>query len=107
MFITGLGTAAPAQRYGQNECWETLLKSKRYYELNPRARAILKKVLNGNSGIHTRHLALNKLSEAFDLTADTLHARFSKHAPQLATEAAKRALADSGDKPEEVDAIII
>jgi alkylresorcinol/alkylpyrone synthase len=107
MFITGLGTAAPLQRYAQRECWETLLPSKLYSELNPRSRAILKKVLNGNSGIATRHLALDNLEQAFELSPDTLHSRFTIHAPQLATEAAEKALADSATLPNQIDALII
>jgi len=36
-----------------------------------------------------------------------LHARFSRHAPALATQAAERALADAGLRPHEIDAVII
>src|SRR4051794_30325805 len=107
MFITGLGTAAPLQVYAQRECWETLQLSSRFHELNPRSRAILKKVLTGNSGIATRHLALDNLHQAFELTPNALHARFSEYAPLLATQAAERAIADSGSQASEIDAIII
>ena len=107
MFITGLGTAAPPQRYRQKECWDAILNSSKYRELNSRSRALLKKVLNGDSGIATRHLALDNLDEAFELTPDALHARFSKHAPALAALAAERALADSGSQPHDIDALII
>jgi predicted naringenin-chalcone synthase len=107
MFITGLGTAAPRQRYAQKEGWEALQRSSLYHELSPRSRAILRKVLNSDNGIATRHLALDRLAEAFDLTPTVLHARFLKHAPSLATESAERALASSGDRPREIDAMII
>ncbi len=107
MFITGLGTAAPPQRYEQRECWETLLRSVRFHELNPRSRAILKKVLTGDNGIVNRHLALDNLTQAFELTPDRLHARFLETAPLLATQAAERALADAGTEACEIDAILI
>ena len=107
MFITGLGTAVPAQRYAQGDCWEALLQSSRFHQLEPRSRAILKKVLNGSSGIATRHLALENLGQAFDLTPDVLHARFTRNAPLLATQAAERALADAGNQPDEIDALVI
>src|SRR5438552_2800520 len=107
MFITGLGTAAPAQCYAQRECWETLLQSDQYQELNPRSRAICKKVLTGDNGIISRHLALDDLSQAFEMTPDALHARFVKHAPLLATQAAERALADAAVQPLEIDALLI
>ena len=76
MFIIGTGTATPPHRYSQQECWTTLQESARFRELNSRSKAILKKVLLGENGIATRHLALDKLDQAFDLTPDALHARF-------------------------------
>jgi predicted naringenin-chalcone synthase len=107
MFITGLGAAVPAQSYAQRECWEALSQSARFRQLRPRSRAILKKVLNGSSGIAIRHLALENLTQAIELTPDVLQARFAKNAPLLATQAAERALAASGNQPGEVDALVI
>ncbi len=107
MFITGLGTAAPPRRYAQTECWETFRHSPLSGQLSPRSRAIVKKVLTGNNGILTRHLALDPLEQAFDLTPDALHARFLRHAPSLATQAAERALADAEIQPKEIDAVLI
>jgi predicted naringenin-chalcone synthase len=107
MVISGLGTAAPPQRYAQAECWETLQRARQFHELNARARAICRKVLTGNNGIATRHLALEDLTQAFELTPDALRARFLQHAPALATQAAERALADAGSQAGEIDALII
>src|SRR3989442_8302986 len=107
MFITGLGTAAPPQRYTQRECWEVFAASPVSRQLNPRARAIVKKILTGNNGIVTRHLALENLAQAFELTPDALNARFLKNAPLLATQAAQHALGDSANQAGEIDAIII
>ena len=106
MFITGLGTAAPQQRYTQVQCWDALQNSTRFQELTARSRAILKKVLTGSNGIASRHLSLDSLADAFDLTPDALHARFTRHAPLLATQAAERALSDAKINPSEIDAII-
>jgi predicted naringenin-chalcone synthase len=106
MFITGIGTAAPRQRYTQAQCWDALQSSARFQELTPRSRAILKKVLTGSNGIATRHLSLDSLTDAFDLTPDALHARFTQNAPLLATQAAERAFADAKINPSEIDAII-
>src|ERR1700744_4384107 len=106
MFITGLGTAAPEQRYTQAQCWDALQNSDRFQQLTPRSRAIPRKVLTGANGIATRHLSLDNLADAFDLTPDALHARFTHNAPLLATQAAERALADAKIKPAEIDAII-
>ena len=107
MFFTGLGTALPAARYTQRECWTAFQASAAYAGLDTRSRAVLKKVLLGDNGIATRHLALDDLHTAFDLTPDTLHARFARHAPVLATQAAERALADAQTSPAEIDAVLI
>lgn len=107
MFITGLGTATPRQRYRQADCWDALQESKHFAALAPRSRAILKKVLLGNNGIATRHLALEPLTQAFELTPDALHSRFSEHAPALATAAAEKALQNAGLTPSQVDGVII
>ncbi|HWD92899.1 MAG TPA: 3-oxoacyl-[acyl-carrier-protein] synthase III C-terminal domain-containing protein [Verrucomicrobiae bacterium] len=107
MYITGLGTAAPSHCYTQAQCWDALQNSTRFRELTPRSRAILKKVLSGANGITTRHLSLENLNQAFDLTPDALHARFSQNAPLLAAQAAERAFADAQIKPADIDAIVV
>jgi alkylresorcinol/alkylpyrone synthase len=107
MFITGLGTAAPPHRYTQKECWEVFTNSPLSRQLQPRSRAIVRKVLTGNNGIVARHLALENLSEAFDLAPDILNARFLRTAPLLATQAADRALADAAVQPGQIDGILI
>ena len=107
MFITGIGTAAPPKRYAQRECWEALRAAGQFAQLNLRSRAVLKKVLLGDNGIATRHLALEPLGEAFDLNPDALHARFARHAPKLASQAAANALKDASIRPEDIDAVIV
>jgi len=107
MFIIGIGTATPPNRYSQKECWTTLIAHPRYREFTPRSQAILKKVLLGDNGIVTRHVALEDLNEAFTISRDVLHARFVEHAPKLATHAAERALATAKIEPGEIDAVLI
>lgn len=107
MFIIGIGTATPARRYSQADCWQTVQRCPRFLELNARSKAILKKVLTGENGIATRHFALEKLEEAFALDPDVLHDRFIKNAPALAAAAAERALAQSKTSPHEIDAVLI
>ena len=107
MFITGVGTATPAQRYTQIECWEVLQRSRHFEELKPRSQAILRKVLTGQSGIHTRHLALNDLNEAFQMTPDALHDRFEAEAPRLAIQAARSALQKANQSPQQIDAVLV
>jgi alkylresorcinol/alkylpyrone synthase len=81
MFLTGLGTAVPPQRFTQMECWAALQQSSQFPQLNARSRALLTKVLSGKNGIANRDLAVADWEEAFVLTPDALHARFARHAP--------------------------
>ena len=107
MFIIGLGTAVPPHRYVQRDSWMAVQNLPEIVQLNPRSQAILKKVLCGDNGIEARHLALEPFLEIFDQTPDALQARFAKHAPALAAEAARRAFENAGCQPEEIDAVII
>ena len=107
MFITGLGTATPPQCYSQQDSWAALQAWPQFSQLQPRSRAILKKVLGGDNGIATRHLALHPLAEVFDLTPDALQARFARHAPALAVAAAQRALQNAQATAQEMDAILV
>lgn len=107
MFLTALGTAVPAHRYAQAECWQALEASSRFNELDPRSRTLLKRVLLSDSGIRGRHLALHPLGEAFQLDPDSLHRRFAAHAPELASRAAAEALSRAGVSARSVDALLI
>ncbi len=107
MFLIGLGTAVPARRYTQRECYEALRASALFEALQPRSQTLLRKVLLGANGIEGRYLALSELPEGFERDPDTLHERFSLHAPELATRAAERALADSNSRAEQIDAVLV
>ena len=107
MFISGIGTAVPATRYTQLQCWEAAAGSPHLFNLAPRSQAILRKVLRGDNGICSRHLALNDLNEAFAFDPDTLDARFARHAPAIASQAAGRALRRAGLSAADIDAVIV
>lgn len=107
MLILGLGTAAPPQRYAQREGWEVVQKTSVFASLTNRSRAILKKILTSPNGVATRHLALERLEEVFDVRPDVLHARFAKYAPMLAAQAAERALKSGGVDRAEIDGLVI
>jgi predicted naringenin-chalcone synthase len=47
MFITGLGTAVPAARYSQRQCWEAFRAAPQFPRLGAPARALLERVLTG------------------------------------------------------------
>src|SRR5258708_6799028 len=107
MFITGIGTATPPKRFLQTECWEAAQGEQEFEKLTPRSRAIVKKVLLGDNGIVSRHLAMDSINEVFGATPDSLHQRFAQNAPRLAAQAALRALQSGGVEPGSLDAIII
>ncbi len=107
MFILGAGSATPPNRYSQAQCWPALHASAQFAGLSARSKAILKKVLSGDTGIESRALSFDRLEEAFALDPDTLHRRFSENAPKLAAEAARRALAHSGKDAGAIDGLLV
>ena len=107
MFVASVGTATPDRHYSQEECWEAISASPQFSLLQRRSQTILKRVLLGSNGVSARYLALDSLAEAFELTPDALHGRFSLHAPRLATDAASDGLAKVGLEAQDIDALII
>ncbi len=106
MFVTGVGTAVPATRYSQRQCWDALREAPQFGALAAPARLLLERVLLGEQGVRTRHLALERIEEAFEIDPDILSRRFAAHAPDLATQAARVALARAGGVSAEVDALL-
>ncbi len=107
MFVTGLGTAVPPRRFTQAECWTALQHSAQFPQFDSRARTVLEKVLCGDNGIESRHLAVEDLAEFFIINPDVLHVRFTRHAPALAAQAAERALASAYLCADQIDAVIV
>ena len=107
MFITALGTAVPATRYSQRECWEALRAAPQFARLRAPSRALLERVLTGEHGVRTRHLAVASLAEAFAIDPDVLARRFARHAPELAARAAQAALARARLAASRVDALVV
>lgn len=107
MFVTGIGTDTPAQRYSKAECWEAFKTSDWFNRLSPRAHALAEAVLLKDNGIEYRHLAIPDLTEVFAIDPDTLYRRFSLHAPNLASAAASHALTNAMLDPQRIDAVVV
>lgn len=107
MYITGVGTAVPPQRFTQAECWDAIRASPQFASLAPRSHAILRKVLLGDNGIEARRLALDPISDAFDFTPDAMLGRFKRVAPVIGENAARAALAESGVPVGEIGALVV
>jgi predicted naringenin-chalcone synthase len=107
VFLNGLGTAAPENRYLKSECWDAFRASEWFQRLGTRARAIAQTVLLHDNGIEARHLAVDSLEEGFRIDPDTLYARFLANAPSLASRAAVRALKQAGQASAQIDALVV
>jgi alkylresorcinol/alkylpyrone synthase len=107
LFVTGVGTAVPATQYSQKQCWEAFRGAPQFGALGAPARALMERVLLGENGVRTRHLALERLEDAFELDPDVLHRRFAAHAPALAVQAARSALQRAEVAPQDVDALLV
>jgi len=107
MFVNGLGTANPPQRYTKAECWDAFKNSEWFRKLGRRSHMIAETVLTKDNGIEARTLALESLHDVFRIDPDTLHQRYLAHAPALAAASANAALSDAGLRAGEIDAIVI
>jgi alkylresorcinol/alkylpyrone synthase len=107
MFVTAVGVAVPDNRYTKSECWDAFAKSAWFDRLAPRSRAITRAVLQHDNGIEARFLAVKSLDEVFAIDPDTLHSRFSIHAPLLASAAGTQALTRAGISADQIDAVIV
>lgn len=107
MYFSGLGTASPPNRFTKAECLAAFEQSDWLNRLDRRSHWLAQAVLQRDNGMATRHLAVDQLDEVFDIDPDTLARRFARHAPALASQAARRAL-DQGDlPPRQIDAVVV
>jgi alkylresorcinol/alkylpyrone synthase len=107
MYVTGIGTACPAQRYTQTDCLEAFERSAWFGRLDARAHQLARAVLQRDNGIDSRHLAVQTLDEVFQIDPDTLAQRFEQHAPALAAQAGVRALHQARLPPRAIDAVLV
>jgi len=107
MYVTGIGTAAPPARYTKAQCWEAFRHSAWYERLDQRAVLLVRAVLQRENGIEARRLALDSLSEVFQVDPDTLQRRFELAAPDLATQAAQQAMQAAALGVQDIDAVIV
>lgn len=107
MFISGIGTSVPPNRYTKAECLAAFEQSDWFHRLGVRSHYIAQNVLKRNNGIETRRLAVDSLKEAFCIDPDTLAQRYLMHAPPLATQSALAAMADAGVNAPQIDAVVV
>jgi alkylresorcinol/alkylpyrone synthase len=107
MHILGVGTATPPGRYTKADCLAAFQRSDWYGRLDTRSHLIAKTVLQRDNGIDARRLAVDSLDEVFTIDPNTLARRFLAHAPVLAVQAGRRALAQAGLDAAQIDAVVV
>ncbi|MEO7708194.1 MAG: 3-oxoacyl-[acyl-carrier-protein] synthase III C-terminal domain-containing protein, partial [Caldimonas sp.] len=99
--------AHPPARFTKAECLAAFQRSDWFGRLDARSHFIARTVLQRDNGIEARRLALDSLDDVFTIDPDTLDRRFLAHAPQLAADAATRALTAARLEPSAIDAVVV
>ncbi|MDQ8194280.1 3-oxoacyl-[acyl-carrier-protein] synthase III C-terminal domain-containing protein [Coraliomargarita sp. SDUM461004] len=107
MYLQSISHAVPPQSLTQSECWDILQNSDVIDTLKPRSQSILEKVLKGDSGIHKRHFATERVEDLFSLNAQTLNQNFEIEAPKLSVAALSDALLKADVEADALDALFI
>lgn len=107
MYLRSIGTATPPARYTKAECLKAFQSSDWYGRLDARAHLIARTVLQRDNGIEARRLAVDTLEDVFRIDPDTLDQRFLTHAPTLAADAGRSALAGASLNAEHIDAVVV
>ncbi|MEO7152723.1 MAG: 3-oxoacyl-[acyl-carrier-protein] synthase III C-terminal domain-containing protein [Burkholderiaceae bacterium] len=107
MYLSAIGTAAPAARYTKADCLAAFERSDWLARLDRRSHFIARSVLQRDNGIEARRLAVDRIDDVFTIDPDTLAQRFLTHAPALATQAAQRALDRTGLDAAAIDAVVV
>lgn len=107
MYLESVASAFPRSSFSQAECYEFSSNSKEVASLDSRSKALVRKVLLGDSGIDKRHFATDDPRSMFGASAQELSEYFESEAPKLAAEALEKALGKSGINVRELDALIV
>lgn len=107
MYLQALSTATPPVSYTQQEAWEIFRNSSALERLRPGSVELVRKVLNGNNGIHKRHFALHDFDFLLEADGEALNRAFEREAPRLAGGALDAALAKAGWKADKLDGLVV
>lgn len=106
MYLQALASSFPETRFTQRECLEIFQASPAPRSLSARAVKVVEAVLNGPSGIETRHFALPP-EGLFAADAGELNRAFEREAPRLASAALAKACESAGATAASVDALFV
>jgi alkylresorcinol/alkylpyrone synthase len=105
--LQSLAAVVPEAAYRQEDLYAIFEASAASRRLRERSRLLMQKLLTRPNGIDTRHLAVPKLEEIFDLSAEELNQVFEAQATKLAARAVAEALARAQLTPSELDGLFI
>ena len=106
MVLDSIASAFPGHRLTQPEVWEIIRTSPAMQKVTRRGVRILETVLLGDSGIETRHFAVEP-PRVFGLNAQGLNEAFEAEAPKLASSAFEKAIEAAKISPQEIDALFL
>ncbi|MBK1833989.1 type III polyketide synthase [Roseibacillus ishigakijimensis] len=107
MFLQSLASATPPHVFSQSEVWQRIAESSRVRALAPRSRALLEKVLTGDSGIARRAFVLPDPLDLFALGPEELNRHYEREAPRLALASLQKALDGAALGAGELDALFV
>lgn len=107
MYLQSLANRTPRRAYSQHDCWDIFRQSRTARQVKDRSLTIMEKVLTGDNGITKRHFACEDLEGLFDRDAEVLNRDFEFAAPRLASEALGEALEKAGQRPQDLDALLV
>lgn len=107
MYLHALATAVPPAAFSQSDCLQLAQQPNVRALINRRSSLILSSILRSDHGIATRHFAVSDPEHVFEYSADQLNETFRTAAPRLAGQALTAALAQTGLRPDQLDALLI
>lgn len=107
MYLLSLCSANPSHACSQEECFDVIKTSPWFAGLLPKSKILLEKVMRGESGIASRHYAIEDIRQLFSMDAQALNQYFEKESSRLASEALLKSLAEAGLSAEQLDAVFL
>ncbi|MGE9270751.1 MAG: type III polyketide synthase [Verrucomicrobiales bacterium] len=108
MYLESIASSLPRYVFTQSECLAALAETGLMEDLTPRSRLLLGKVLGGaQTAIEQRHFCLPEIGPVVGKGAQELNEYFEQAAPDLATRALAKALAQAGVDASELDALLV
>jgi alkylresorcinol/alkylpyrone synthase len=106
MYLQSLASAFPDLCLTQQDAWQVLKGASILENLGRRGSRLVETILCGNSGVETRHYAIEP-SRLFAMNAEALNNAFEGEAPKLAAQALEKACDGAEVNVREIDAVLV